>query len=174
MVPPLAAGSQRLLTMRYTGKAHCVSTKWIREYQIDKYAVALRVLPLTGNLTAIAKLDLLGTGETPPNEPRPHLPKGIKAPKHWVPPLLQQGRSPDLGLVLNDEYAVDDVTLSGRQTPYSHTGGVLQVPLATAIAKGQRLPVQIRYTGKVRNSERNRIWDNFDNEPAPVNPLGAE
>ncbi len=174
MRPPLAAGSQRLLTMRYTGKAHSVSSQWIRDYTINKYDIALRVLPLTGNMSATANLNLLGTGGALPERPRPSLPPTAKAPKHWVPPVLADNHIPKLGLVLNDNYVIDKVSFSGRPMDYTHTKGMLTVPLAGPLSKGQQVPVTLSYNGKIRNSERNRIWDNFDNDPTPSNPVGAE
>jgi hypothetical protein len=161
--------------MRYTGKAHSVSSRMIRDYTIDDYAIALRVLPLTGNLTATAKIALTGTGNSK-TPPRPNLspPPGTKPVKHWIPPLLAERDKRYLGLVLNNNYAVDRVILGNQMAPYTHAAGVLQVPLDTPIAKGEKLPLTIAYTGKIRNSERNRIWDNFDNDRRPANPLGAE
>lgn len=175
MNPPLAAGQQRILTMRYTGKAHSISSRYVRDYRIDDYAIALRVLPLTGNLTATAKLALRGTGNAAsPPRPTPTTPPGTKAIPHWIPPLLADRDKRYLGLVLNDNYAIDKVTFGNRDRPYTHAAGVLAVPLDSPIAKGETIPVTIAYTGKIRNSERNRIWDNFDNERPQINPLGAE
>ncbi|MBC7542075.1 MAG: hypothetical protein H7338_05025 [Candidatus Sericytochromatia bacterium] len=174
MQPPLAAGSQRTLTMRYTGKAHAVSSKLIRDYKIDTFAIALRVLPLTGNMAATATLSLLGTGARKPDHPRPSLPPHIKPPVHWVPPVLAEAQLSKLGLVLNDNYSIDKVNFSGRPVVYTHAKGNLTVPITGPLAKGQRVPVTVAYTGKIRNSERNRIWDNYDNDTMPRNPLGAE
>jgi hypothetical protein len=175
MTPPLATGQQRILTMRYTGKAHSVSSRHVRDYTIDDYAIALRVLPLTGNLTATARIALTGTGNTKaPPRPTPSTPVGTKPVKHWIPPLLANREKRFLGLVLNNGYAIDKVTLGNQNAPYTHAAGVLEVPLDSPIAKGEKMPVTIAYTGKIRNSERNRIWDNFDNDQRPANPLGAE
>jgi hypothetical protein len=175
MNPPIAAGQQRILTMRYTGKAHSVSSRLIRDYRIDDYAVALRVLPLTGNLSATAKINLTGTGNrsTPPR-PLPTTPPGTKAVPHWTPPLLADRNKQGLGLVLNNHYAIEKVTVGGQTPAFTHAGGVLDVPLANPFAAGQKVPVTIAFSGKVRNTERNRIWDNFDNDRRPSNPLGAE
>jgi hypothetical protein len=175
MQPPLATGQQRTVTMRYTGKAHSVSSRFIKDYRIDDYRIALRVLPLTGNLTATAQLTLTGTGNTgAPPRPAPTEPPGTKWPKHWTPPLLAARDQQRLGLALNDGYAIDQVKLGGQNAPYTHARSVLDVPLGRGVAQGERLPVVIGYNGKIRNSERNRIWDNFDNDQRPSNALGAE
>lgn len=172
---PLGAGQQRSFELQYTGKAHSVSSHWIKDYRIDNYAIDLRVLPQTGNLTAVANLRLIGTGPQTPPRPRPTRPPGVPAINNrWTPPLLSQVDEPKLGLVLNNQYAVDRVLLANRERTYTHAAGVVRIDLAGPIQRDEVLPVTIHYTGKVRNTDRNRIWDNFDHDVRAVNPYGAE
>lgn len=171
---PLGAGQQRRFELTYTGKAHAVSSHWVKDYRIEDYAIDLRVLPQTGNLTAVANLRLVGTGATAPPRPRPTRPPGAPDIPRWTPPLLSQAKEPKLGLVLNNQYAVDRVLLANQEQAYTHAGGVVRIDLDGPIRRDEVLPVTIHYTGKIRNTDRNRIWDNFDNDPRVVNPLGAE
>ena len=160
---PLMPQEKRDFIVRYTGKVHSVSSKLIRTFKIEKYVIQLVVIPRTGDMTAKTNLEIVGYKDK-------YFPL-IKLSKMPTPPPLPS--DPSLGLALNNNYVIDRVLINNKEATYTHAKGYITIDVAQNIKPNEKRTISMAYVGKIRNSDRNRIWDNFDNAPFEISPIGA-
>ena len=153
---PLKPNEQRDITIKYSGKAHSLSSK------LEKYDIKFDVIPATGNMQAVAKLELIGYKDPFPLMKFDNMP---------TPPPIPA--TPSLIITLNNNYFIDKVLIGNKEATYTHSRGYLTIYLVKELMPDQKEQVEIKYVGKIRNSDRNRVWDNFDNAPFEVTPYGV-
>lgn len=159
---PLKPNEIRDISIKYSGKAHSVSSKLIKNFKIEKYDIKLDVIPGTGNMEATAKLEIIGYKDPFPLMKFENMP---------TPPPIPS--TPSLIITLNNNYVINKVLIGNKEATYTHVNGFLTIDMLKDLKPNDKEQVQIMYTGKIRNSDRNRIWDNFDNAPFEVSPYGA-
>lgn len=84
--------------------------------------------------------------------------RALEVKSSIVPPLpLPPKRYVTLGL--NQAYALQSVTSSGKALKYRHQQGNLRIELPTPLSPGQSASLEVSYKGKIQGLNRYQVWD---------------
>lgn len=151
---PLSKNEIKEFIINYTGKIHSFSDRFVRGFFIRKCSVDLSVVPRSGNLEVITKMEIEGK-EDPITAP-------VMKDMYTPPPL---DTDPSIILSLNNNFVVDSVTLDGQEAEYSHVLGDLIIKVPGPLKNKEKRNIEVKYTGKIQRIDRILLWDTYESGP---------